>query len=351
MPRSNSYVNGIVPTEGDPLRIDELGMTKEQVEQRKTNRKLLFAGTSLTLVLIFAILAAIVISHQKRDALSRPGQDQDGQNAGSTVHFPRNSLLTKLNRDMSKTESGIEAGCESTVVIIRHCEKLGPSVPDNDDNLHCSYVGHERAHFIPTLFGKENRGWPIPDLLYALSQHRHKWLNFREIETLQPLATKYGLEIKSQFTSNRDVVENYFSQLADGSMCGKTALLSWKHELMGELAELFGCPDCPSAYPEDTHDEVWQLKFVYQVMKTNIYSEKVYSSSNESASGNPSEGDRRQLRKKHKKHKNHSYEGIWSVFFSKSYQNFDPLAYSYSVGDYDASPTGGKWMVPQDEEM
>ena len=350
MPRSNHYVNGTTASEADPLRIDELGMTKEQVEQRKTNRRLLFTGITISLVLILTVFVTIVMEHQDAGEVSpQVPQDSDSAQNDQSTSVSTSGLFYKLNRDTAKNSNVIQPGCESTVIIIRHCEKVGPSVPDKDDNVHCSYVGHERAHFIPTLFGTENHGWPVPATLYALSQNRESWLNFREIETLEPLASKFGLEINSQFTSNEDVVKDYFRQLATGSMCGKVALLSWKHELMGDLAELFGCPDCPSSYPEDSHDEVWQLKFVYQVLKTNVRLEKSFSSSEEPTPDMSNEGGRRQLRKKHKHH--HSSDAPWSVFFSRTYQNFDPLKFSYSVGDYDGSPSGGHWMTQQNEEM
>jgi hypothetical protein len=61
-------------------------------------------------------------------------------------------------------------------------------------------------------------------------------------------------------------------------------------------------------------------------------------------------GGRRQLRKKRNVTK-HKETKKWSLYSSITQQNFDPLKYSFSSGDYDGSASGGKWFTMDEGEM
>ena len=306
-------------------------------------RKFMLAGVIAGFLLIIGIVYDLRKFHLPGGRM-RP---YEVQQINSEEPFqPKMSVLKTLDALNEMSEgSGIKSGCESTVIIIRHCEKLGPTSTDADGHQHCSYLGHERAHFLPTLFGGSGK-WPVPSLLYALSPERKSHLTFRQIETIQPLATKYGLKINSDVTGNDQVVKDYFSRLSRGKMCGKVALVCWRQDLIAPLAEDLACFDCPSIYREDEFDEAWMLKFVYNVEGTAILNDKNTLES--------SAGGRDLKKKKHEKNKNEgeiAQQRTWSVYSSITKQNFDPLKFSNDSGDYGGSPVGGKWLNGNKHEL
>jgi hypothetical protein len=316
-----------------PQRIEQLGVSPEELARQKTNRRLLFTGISVILLLTFSVMAVVVKGHT--------GQVQDFNDSQDFGVASLSALHDRTNASVVST------GCETTILVMRHCEKEGPEVVDPDGNQHCSYLGHERAHFLPTLFGGDDNKYPVPSMLYALAaQRKHEHFNFREIETLVPLANKYGLPIQADYGSNTKLVKHMFHRIASGEMCGKLALVSWKHDMIGDLARTLACPTCPRFYPEDVYDEVWQLKYVYDVQGTAVISAVNHNH------GIPTNnnGDDRQLRKKHHK-SNNDDKREWTVYSTITKQNFDPLKFSFRVGDYDGSASGGSWFAPDDGEM
>ena len=235
--------------------------------------------------------------------------------------------LAELNNSLKDQSKVMEKGCESTLLIMRHCEKVGGNQVDSDGNFHCSYLGRERSYFIPTLFGKR---WPIPSELFALTPERDTHLNFREYETLHPLSLKTGVNIEIVDESN--FPPKFFGLLQSGDMCGKLTVVSWKHAIIPKLANDLGCFEddgCPKMYPESTFDQVWQLKYVfYPGEADDLEEEKAYIHN----------ATRRRLSRREK-------QSGWKVYATVSQQGFDPLSFSYQAGDYPdgGSPTGGKW--------
>ena len=327
---STSYQKALGPR---PQKIEELGLSPEELAKKKKRKQLFFIGTTAALLVIFGVLAWELRGHQDED---------HNIEVDEALELGKVSLAALDAR----TNTSVVTGCETTILVMRHCEKEGNEKKDQDENQHCSYVGAERAAFLPSLFGQG--GWPVPSLLYALSPDRGDHLNFREVETLVPLARKHGLKIRKNFTSNSELSKDFFERVASGNMCGKVALASWNHEMIGDLAKTLGCPDCPRDFPESSFDEVWQLKYVYHVKGTEVAK----------ANNGETSSDRRKLTKKyhHKKHrkKQHSIPekpSKWSLYSSVTQQNFDPLKFSFSVGDYSGSESGGKWFTMDEGEM
>lgn len=225
----------------------------------------------------------------------------------------------------------VEPGCETTVLIIRHCEKEGPLVFDDDGNQHCSYVGFERSRYLATLFGSR---WPVPSQLYALSPKRHNHENYREVETLVPLAKKTGLKIHSNYTEKHHpeaLADELFAQLRSGDLCGKLIVVSWKHSLIAELARVLQWNTAPKKYP-NSFDEVWQLKYVYSPQ--NLYhGADDFFADDAALKKSPFKKKKKTKTKKGKKTRG------WAVYGSVTHQNFDPLEFSFKSGDY---PKGGK---------
>jgi len=183
--------------------------------------------------------------------------------------------LEKLN--LLQSVQDVQDKCQVTVLLMRHCEKIGDETEDVRGNMHCSDVGFERANFIPSLFADDNNNstssssrWPLPTKLYAMSRRRRgvHHLNFREIETLSPLRQKAGLDhIDARFSvgSERRLADDLFGSL--GQMCGQVAVVNWKHSRMEQLAVALGCgPDegCPKKYQKKQFDEMWQIRYEYK---------------------------------------------------------------------------------------
>ena len=193
-------------------------------------------------------------------------------------------------------------GCEATIMLIRHCEK-------GKLRSHCSFVGYERAAYLSTLFGDDKR-WPAPDQIYALSKGRTHKLNFREVETVQAISDTVHVPINSDYSTDdtKQLSKVLLEQLLEGELCGKLILVSWQHSDIPRLAQHLGCgplQGCPWDYKGSVFDNTWQIRYVF----TDFYDSKT--------------GESKQK---------------WNIFGSVQPENFDPLAFSKSVGDY---PPGG----------
>lgn len=277
--------------------------------------------------------------------------------------------LDLLNRHVSKQSRHVQRRCESTLLLMRHCEKEGPRTTDaRDGTEHCSYIGYERAAHLASLFGEGRKArWPAPAHLFALTPERAGGgghLNFREWETLKPLSDRSG--VVSELHGRWSLPQQYFELLRSGDLCGRVAVVSWKHEFIPELARNLGCGPrngCPAGFSEDDFDSVWQLKYVFHPaqppppdedeLKENAnftaFDEPLEDDDVDTSNGDNNDGGavRRLLRhgrnlKHHEKpFSNHG----WNVYATVSHQDFDPLAYSKQLGDYppDGAPKGGSW--------
>ena len=342
----SSYQNGGI------RKIEEIGVSAETLQQRRSCRRLLFTSLGVVLLLVFLVMAKVVHGHQKQ----RNGLFYDDDDAVTTRDYD-SQLLTLQDLNL-RTDASVPSGCESTVIILRHCEKEGPEIFDEDGNEHCNYVGYERAQFIPTLFATPATNvntdkWPVPAALFALSPQRSDRFNFRELETLTPLANHFGLQVESDIGSNNRMVKTVFHGLSSGDWCGKSVVISWKHELFGTLAQDLGCPDCPLTYPDQEFDQVWQLKYVYDVAGTPIIQNSRMHPTSPTPALRQSTPNNDNLRRtlKRKKVDDVLPTKTWSVYSTIVQQNFDPLKFSFAVGDYNGGSQGGKWFQPSDGEM
>lgn len=61
-----------------------------------------------------------------------------------------------------------------------------------------SHTGYERSVYLATLFGDGNERWPSPSYIFAESpgfRSAKMKMNFREIETVGPVAQKAGVPV------------------------------------------------------------------------------------------------------------------------------------------------------------
>ena len=294
-----------------------------------------------------------------------------------------------LNKHFHSQSKVIQPGCEATILLMRHCEKHGPNVKDEDGNEHCSYVGMQRAQFLPTLFdpprnkttatAATHKRWPMPSFLFALSPDRDTHWNFRQYETLRPLSQQSQIDI--ELIKSKELPPKLFGLLQSGALCGKMAAVSWKHEYLPDLAIALGCGQdqgCPAVYPEYSFDQVWQLKYVFSP-PSPLYDKtdesklqggqtwgkdqsstliddnqaKEESTTDREDNDVPAEDSvddddatRRHLQRalRHQKKKRKANEG-WFVFGSVQRMGFDPLSFSNIVGDYPpgGAASAGKW--------
>lgn len=199
--------------------------------------------------------------------------------------------IALLNKMTMKAGSVVPSGCQTSLVLMRHCEKAGTDedavweTEDSSGNRHCSVVGFQRAKYIPTLFGDgPDSIWPLPAHLYAMGRGRPgvKHLNFREIETITPLKEKSGVGIDAGFSVGEEqkLAGDFFARLAAGNHCGQVVVVNWKHSRIPTMAAAVGCgtdEGCPEKYHKNDFDRVWQISFTY---------------------GSEGESERRQLKKK-----------------------------------------------------
>jgi hypothetical protein len=166
--------------------------------------------------------------------------------------------------------------CTSTLMIMRHCDKGVPikkhgrtriiDPQDRDGNVHCNAKGVERSNYIASLFveqaayeklvsktlgrshdvngippvpmvssslhkntkvgynpARKKPQFPTPQKLYAMNDVRvHRrgkaiHSNFREVETITPLADKFGLGVDVRFGLHEEgeLARDYFDRLSE----------------------------------------------------------------------------------------------------------------------------------------
>uniref|UniRef100_A0A7S0AWN3 Uncharacterized protein n=1 Tax=Minutocellus polymorphus TaxID=265543 RepID=A0A7S0AWN3_9STRA len=210
----------------------------------------------------------------------------------------------------------VKSGCQSTLVIMRHCEFTtaeDAEVLDEEGNQHCSATGLARADYVPSLFGHGAR-WPLPSKLYAMKRDREgvreedNYLNYREIETLTPLADKAEVDINSSFSDGgeRQLALEYFDDLGSGEYCDKSVVVSWKVQRIVTLAQALGCGEqqgCPERHKKRDFDKVWQLTYMYW---------EVEDDDEEEEDGGEDTDAQRALRRKKKK-RTITFDEGWNV--------------------------------------
>ena len=156
-------------------------------------------------------------------------------------------------------------GCEGTVLILRHCEKGGI-------REHCNYQGYERSVYLASLFGTEvDSRWPQPSYMFAETPGARRnpaKQNFREVETIMPLAEKFDLDVDTTYSAidSHKLARHIHGLFRSGDMCGKLLVVSSKHSKIPTLASALACgpkEGCPHRYPGRSFDDLWQLKVRY----------------------------------------------------------------------------------------
>lgn len=155
------------------------------------------------------------------------------------IHGPALHLGDSRHAEHLQLTGEPEEGCESTIMLIRHCEK-------GDIRSYCNYPGYERSAYLASQFGDGDERWPAPSQIYALKAggrgSRGKRFNFREIETVQFLAEKLKVDVDESYETSdrRKLVRTLLESTLNGDQCGKLTLISWKHSDIPKVAHLLG---------------------------------------------------------------------------------------------------------------
>lgn len=225
--------------------------------------RLLATKRALLYSLVFLGLVALFATDLKFD-IPLLGQSLRKHYAQSVADdFILTYLATprELKREHKPPVDYSPEGCEATVVIVRHCEK-------GSIREHCSYNGYERSVYLSTIFGDGDERWPTPSYIFALDagkRHNSKKRVYREMETVLPLAVKSNVQVDYSYdvSHSNQLGEHISNMLHSGEVCGKVAVICWKHSGIPHLAHKLGCgptQGCPADYPSYTFDQAWQIK-------------------------------------------------------------------------------------------
>ena len=195
-------------TETTPMTSEETPLIRSQPTMRRSHRWGLGLATLVALALLIPAVLNLAqylpteLDIEIADAFDMPRTmsvlghikqaRREAQTGGEWHARDHPEVVQKISQKHGTSHyMDVPDGCEATVMLVRHCEK--GSVRE-----HCDYMGFERSAYLSTLFGNHGERWPAPSYLFALSpdgRHNRRKMNFREIETLGPLANKTGVTI------------------------------------------------------------------------------------------------------------------------------------------------------------
>jgi hypothetical protein len=180
---------------------------------------------------------------------------------------------------------------------------------NNDDVVIIPPVPYIKSSLkkVSKVAAKTKPQFPTPIKLYALNEARdhamgskHVHENFREIETITPLADKFHLKVESKYGvgDEEHLASDYFESLSrsvrnryrrkmnkndddmegrehdddnndneEEDLCnGGMTVVNWKHSRMPHLAHALGCGShegCPRKYNGKDFDTMWLITYEY----------------------------------------------------------------------------------------
>ncbi|KAJ8900845.1 hypothetical protein NDN08_000144 [Rhodosorus marinus] len=150
----------------------------------------------------------------------------------------------------------VPVGCQTTLYLIRHGEKtVGADPPDP----YLNDAGEERAQQLPNLFCGNDCRFQSPDVLVARGASMS---SRRPVDMVTPLARNLSLTVTTRFRKNQALASFLLGSVFDGTWCGKTVLVCWKHSLLAPLAGMLGCASEKCAtWDGNDFDSVWMFDF------------------------------------------------------------------------------------------
>lgn len=141
------------------------------------------------------------------------------------------------------------------VILFRHAEK-----PEDEKDIHLSERGVKRAEalveFFAANFGVDTNHPPV---LFATRQTRGA-LSLRTRETLQPLAKALNFPIHQPVkAADFQILATHL--LENPEFEGKTVVVCWAHDELGDFARALGADPKPKDWKKDVFDRVWEVSF------------------------------------------------------------------------------------------
>lgn len=234
----------------ESLRLNGYPLRREHWMQQPRIKVWFVVSVSLALVTVFVLTSGVLDSEWMENmwTIGVKGALAQGLADASMIKTTIRGSNPAVYLGKSQKQEDLELtktppnGCETTIMLIRHCEK-------GDLKSHCNYLGFERAAYLATLFGHEKERWPAPSAVYALKTggrgHKNEKINYREVETVQYVAEKHGLSVDESYKTSDDkrLVKDLLTSILNGDQCGKLTLISWKHSDLPKLAHLLGTCD------------------------------------------------------------------------------------------------------------
>lgn len=142
------------------------------------------------------------------------------------------------------------------VILFRHAEK-----PADENDIHLSERGRERARALVSFFATQfgvSTNLP-PAALFATRQTRGA-ASLRTRETLEPLAIALKLPIHAPEKA-ADFALLARRLLESPDYDGKTVVVCWVHDELGDFARALGATPKPKDWKKDDFDRVWVISF------------------------------------------------------------------------------------------
>lgn len=150
--------------------------------------------------------------------------------------------------------AGVAFSQPAEIILIRHAEK-----PTNQNDVHLSSQGQERAKALPVLFTHATEfttnGRPIA--LFAARPELRS--SRRAVETLRPTAGRLHRLLQAPYIA-QDVHRLANAILHRRAYKGKTVLIAWTHDYLPALAEEFGVQNAPR-WDSSTFDRAWVITY------------------------------------------------------------------------------------------
>jgi hypothetical protein len=311
---------------------------------------ILICGCCVILVTLNGVAYPVSQGALSKGLFKKPPSWSPGQQYGEARanKQAQNALENGLNIGTSL----VKKGCECTIMLLPFCE----SNAQKSDGR-CSYVGYERANFLPSLFEKPEakttvepkaRRWPAPTALYTfsgagtdLAESSKHAKDHRGTDTLAPLSRSLHATIVQfddvvggeEIDDSKGLATHLHHSLNAGNLCGKLVLVSVEPSFLPILAQELGCgPEvgCPFLYNSDDTflDDAWQLKFVYGVYKQWV---KDQEKEEQAAAAKAVSATQREVQPRGRQLKS---SPEWYVFATMQKQGFDPLRWSKEKGKY-----------------
>ena len=142
------------------------------------------------------------------------------------------------------------------VILFRHAEK-----PTDQNDIHLSEPGRERARKLVEFFASKlgiTTNEP-PAALFATRPTRGA-ASLRTRETLEPLATALKLPIQApEKAADFSALARHL--LESRRYHGKTVVVCWVHDELGDFARALGAKPKPKDWKRDDFDRVWVIAF------------------------------------------------------------------------------------------